>query len=101
MKTKHGDKIKKKILEAGLSVWPNVTPSSVARAAGLKSHASVLYYFHSDKLKDFIAEYAVQKGDSCVIVQLLAIEHSSIKLMKAKDRLHHYKACVQHKIQKT
>lgn len=86
---KHGEKIKQKILDVGVSIWPDVTLSSVARAAGFKSHASVSYYFPNDELKDAVAAHAVETNNSRVIVQLLAINHKTVKRMPKDQREKH------------
>lgn len=89
---KHGERVKERILNAGLKVWPDVTLSSVARAAGFKSHRSVSYHFAPDVLKDAIAEHAIKTGNSRVIVQLVAIGHPAIENMSPRERAKHFKS---------
>lgn len=86
---KHGDRIRLEILNAGLEVWPDVTLSNVARAAGLKTHAAVSYHFPADKLKDLVAEHAVETGHSAIIVQLIGAGHPSIKSLTERQRSAH------------
>jgi hypothetical protein len=88
---KHGDKVKQKILDAGLTIWPDVSPSAVARAADLNSHAAVLYHFPRPKLKDAIAAHAVKSGCSKVIVHLISIGHKAVKDMTTAERNKHFK----------
>lgn len=86
---KAGEKTKQNILDAGVSVWPDVSLSNVARAAGLKSHRSVSYYFATEDLKDAVAAHAVASGNSRVIVQLLAVNHKAVKKLSTEDRERH------------
>jgi len=82
-----------KILDAGVALWPHVSPSSVARAMGLNSHVNVLYYFKTTQaLKDAVAQHAVDTENSKVIVQLLAVDHKVVKNMRLTDRARHLKA---------
>lgn len=80
---------KKIILETGLKLWPNVTPSSVAADLGI-THAAVLYHF--DNLKEAVAKYAIETNCSHVIVQMLASGHKLVKDMPAEERLKHFLA---------
>lgn len=82
-----------KILDAGVALWPHVSPSSVAREMGLNSHVNVLYYFKTTQaLKDAVAQHAVDTGNSKVIVQLLAVGHTVVSKMRPTDRARHLKA---------
>lgn len=85
-----GEKTREKILNAGLNLWPNVTASTVGRAAGL-SHAAVLYHFPGT-LRDAVADHAVATGDSRVIVQLMAAGHSAVDKLSPADRIKHFNA---------
>lgn len=86
---KQGEETRLAILEAGLKLWPDVTPTTVANALGV-SHATVLYHF--EDVKEAVAQYAVEKGYSPVIVQLLAANHKLVRDMPAKERLRHFTA---------
>lgn len=88
---KHGDKIREKILNAGVEIWPDVTPSNIAKIAKLKSHSVVLYHFKSDELKNAVAEHAVNIGNSRVIVQLIAMKHKAVKKLNVRERNKHFK----------
>lgn len=86
--------IEKKILDKAVDLWPDVTPSKVAKALRLNSHTNVLYYFPNNTLKDAAAEHAVRTGNSKVIAQLLATGHVAVKDMRPRERLKHLKASV-------
>lgn len=87
--------IEKKILDKAVELWPDVTPSKVAKAMGLNSHTNILYYFrNADILKTRTAEHAVNTANSRVIVQLLATGHKAVKDMKASERMRHLKTTV-------
>lgn len=90
---KVGDKTRQRILTAGLKLWPNVSPSSIARALHLNSHTNVIYHFKTtEKLKNAVAEYAVKMGDSRVVTQLIAGNHKAVKNLSQADRLRHLNA---------
>ncbi len=91
MKETKGDKTKEKILEAGVKLWPNITAQAVAAEAKM-THPNVLYHFPGDTLKFAVAEHAVRKGESRVIVQLMAEKHPAIKNLSAADRIRHFNA---------
>lgn len=84
-----GEQTKEKILKAGLQLWPNVTPSTIAAKLGI-THASVLYHFTN--VKEAVAQYAVDNDCSKVIVQMLATNHKLVKDMPAAERLRHFTA---------
>lgn len=84
-----GEITRKAILETGLKLWPNVTPTSVAGALNI-SHGTVIYHFPD--VKNAVAEYAVETGNSRIIVQLLAMKHRSVKDMNAVERIKHFTA---------
>lgn len=89
---KKGEDLKKKILKAGLKLWPNVTVCNVAREVGI-SHPNVSYYFKG-KLKEAVIKYAIEIKDSKVIAQLILINHRAVKSMSEKDRAAHIKAAI-------
>lgn len=86
---KAGNRTKQRILEAGVILWPEVTLSNVARAVEM-SHGAVLYHFPKGVLRDHIADYAVQVGESRVIVQLIAERHPAVSRMSAGERNAHF-----------
>lgn len=86
---KKGDKTKLKILDAGLRVWPYVTPSSIAAETGL-AHTAILYHFPGLSLKRAVVDHAVRKKHSRIIVQLIAIDHPAIRGMSKAERTQHY-----------
>lgn len=85
----HGKEIKKSILQAGLALWPKVTARGIGRQLGM-THSNVLYHFdNADNLANAVASYAVETGESRVIVQLITAKHTAIDGMKAADRAKH------------
>lgn len=89
---KHGDKIKDKILNAGLKLWPDVSARGIGRELKL-THSAVLYHFGNSKaLGEAVASHAVAMGKSAVIVELIAQRHKSVAAMPDKERQRHLKA---------
>lgn len=82
-----GEQTKEEILKAGLELWPDVTPSTIATKMGI-THAAVLYHFSN--VKEAVAQYAVDNDCSKVIVQMLATNHKLVKDMPAAERLRHF-----------
>lgn len=87
---KHGDRIKKKILDAGVSLWPDVTPSTVARKLEM-THAAVLYHYTATALKDAVAVHAVENKNASVIVSLLAMKHKATRDLTQEERDHYWR----------
>lgn len=85
---KAGERTKEKFLKAGLRLWPNISALAIANETGY-THASVLYHFPGESLKDAIAEYAVKTGNSRVILQLVAEGHKAIKELSQADKFRH------------
>lgn len=84
---KHGDKIKKEILHQGCMIWAEDVSKLSARAIGKRmggyTHSAILYHFGTfEKLKNAIAEYAVETGFEAVIRQLKAVDHPALNLLK-------------------
>lgn len=84
---KQGEKTREAILKAGLTLWPDVTPSTIAAKLNI-THATVLYHFPN--VKEAVAQYAVDNDCSKVIVQMLATNHKLVKDMPAAERLRHF-----------
>lgn len=84
---KQGEQTKEAILKAGLELWPDVTPSTIAAKLGI-THAAVLYHFPN--VKEAVAQYAVETDCSPVIVQMLATNHKLVRDMPASKRLRHF-----------
>lgn len=85
---KHGDKIKKEILHQGCMIWAEDVSKLSARAIGKRmngyTHSAVLYHFGTfEKLKNAIAEYAVENEIEPVVRQLKAIDHPCLSLLKS------------------
>ena len=83
------EQTKEEILKAGLELWPDVTPSTIATKLGI-THAAVLYHFPN--VKEAVAQYAVETDCSPVIVQMLATNHKLVRDMPASERLRHFTA---------
>ena len=83
---KQGEITRQKILETGLKLWPNVTPSSIAKELKI-THALVLHHFKN--VKNAVANYAVENGNSNVIAQLIANGHISVAGMSDDERRRH------------
>ena len=79
---------KKKILKAGVKIWPDVTYQAVADKIELTKQA-VNLHFPQGTLKDNVADYAVKSGRSKVIVQLIATDHPAVGKMSPFDRAKH------------
>lgn len=90
-KESHGDRTKKKILQAGVDLWPNVSPTTISKALGM-AHAGVLYHFPKAGLRDAVAVYAVNTGASRVIVQLVGENHPAVADLSPDDRASHFAA---------
>lgn len=89
---KKSDKTKKKILEAGIKLWPHVTARAVARALDM-SHPTIAYHFgDGEDLLNAVASHAVEIGNSRVIAQLIATKHKTVKKLTALERQKHMDA---------
>ena len=86
---KQGEETREAILKAGLELWPDVTPSTIANKLNI-THATILYHFPN--VKEAVAQYAVDNDCSKVIVQMLATNHKLVKDMPASERLRHFTA---------
>lgn len=83
--------IERKILDKAVELWPDVSPSKIAKALNLKAHANVSYYFPAESLKQRAAEHAVKTKNSRVIVMLVADNHPAVAGMSKKEMLKHFK----------
>ncbi len=85
---KHGDKIKKEILHQGCMIWAEDVSKLSARAIGKRmngyTHSAVLYHFGTfEKLKNAIAQHAVETDFEAVVRQLQAVDHPALSLLKS------------------
>lgn len=92
----HGARIRTLILETGAKLWRDdpakVTSRKIASILKM-SHGGVLYHFGTvEDMRKAIAVHAIEKGDSRVIVHLIAARHPTIKHMSDADRLAHMQA---------
>ncbi len=92
----HGNRIKQRILVAGLAIkWPDVSARAIGRELHL-THSAVLYHFGtSEALASAIAKFAVDTEASKVIVQLLATNHPAIEAMETELRYKYAKLSVE------
>lgn len=91
MKRDRNAETRRKILNAGLKLWPNVTQQAIADRIGITRQA-VSLHFKQGMLKDAIAEHAVKMNNSRVIVQLIAVGHPLVADLSPSDRARHFKA---------
>ena len=87
-----GENTRTRILESGLKLWPDVTPSAIAADLGI-AHSTVIHHF--ENVKDAVAQYALDIDCSPVIVQMLASNHKLVRNMKGSERLRHFAKCAQ------
>lgn len=87
---KHGDKVKIKILQAGLQQWRvsyrNVTARNIAKTLGL-THAAVLYHF-PEGVEQAVAKYAVEQKDKTVIRQLITSNHPAVSEFSTGEKFY-------------
>lgn len=85
----HGEDVKERILKIGLNLWPNISVREIGRQMDM-SHSALTYHFgDAAGLKHAVAKYAVDTGNSKVIVQLLAVGHPAIVGMESELRQKH------------
>lgn len=88
-----GERQRDRIMHAGCAIWQinpeGVTCRAVARAAGI-NHATILYHYETtEAFKDALADYAVQRGISRIIAQLIATNHPAVSRLSAAERADH------------
>lgn len=83
---------KTKILKAGIRLWKK-NPDEVKALTIAKEikmvHATVLYHF-PEGVKDAVAAYAVETGESQIISQLVLMGHPAAKLLTPEQRQEHF-----------
>ena len=84
-----GENTRIRILESGLKLWPDVTPSTIAADLGI-THSTVIHHF--ENVKDAVAQYALDTDCSLVVVQMIASNHKLVRNMKGSERLRHFAA---------
>lgn len=87
-----GENTRIRILESGLKLWPDVTPSTIAADLGI-AHSTVIHHF--ENVKDAVAQYALDTDCSLVIVQMIASNHKLVRNMKGSERLRHFAKVAQ------
>lgn len=90
---KHGDLIKRKILDTGLKLWRKNPNSVSARGIGAiigMTHSAVLYHFkNAEGMRNAIANHAVALNDSKIIMHLIAEGHPSVAHMSSRESAKH------------
>lgn len=84
-----GEQTKKKILEAGLTMWGNISLRAIAKKMKL-SGTAVNYHFKAHELPDAVAAYAVQVKHKGVIKQLIATDHPAVSKMAKAERMTYF-----------
>lgn len=88
--TMHGERVKQQILDVGLALWREDAALVNARQIGLKlgmTHAGCLYHYGSSAaLRDAVASYAVAKGDTVVVRQLIVSNHPAAAALTQQQR---------------
>lgn len=87
-----GENTRIRILESGLKLWPDVTPSTIAADLGI-AHSTVIHHF--ENVKDAVAQYALDTDCSLVVVQMIASNHKLVRNMKGSERLRHFARVAQ------
>lgn len=91
---KHSEKIKERILEAGIRIWLDdpmkVTARNIAKSIDMQ-HPTILYHFGKKGIRNAIAEHAVKNGYSKIIVQLIASCHPSVADLPKSAKNRHIK----------
>lgn len=83
----HGDEQRRRILDAGLKLWPDIAARKIGDAVGM-SHTNVLYHFgNADGLRTAIAEHAVACSDARVIRYLIAEKHAAVDGVSKLERM--------------
>lgn len=90
---KHGEKIRKQILEAGLQLWQSdaskINARNIAEIVG-KTHPTIYHHYPTKKdLLEAIARHGVEVGDSVVIVSLMLAGSPLIASLSAEERQKH------------
>ena len=93
----HGEKIKSRIIAAGLDLWRSDPASVTARRVGAAlgmTHSAILYHFGtSDGLKAAIAVEAVKIGDASIVPQLIVANHPAAAGIEPDRRRAFLAAC--------
>lgn len=85
MKKSAGQKTREKILNIGLNLWPDVTVTNIAEKADL-TYQAVIYHYPKEKLKNAIAEHAIEVDDKKVVAQLILANHKFVRNMTSDEK---------------
>ena len=82
----HGARVKQRILEAGVALWPRASSRAIGRAVGL-SHTAVLYHWNGiEGLEHAIAAHAVEIGDMRIVPVLITTKHPAAAKLTGRER---------------
>jgi AcrR family transcriptional regulator len=93
----HSERVKARILAAGLDLW-SFDPASVsARRIGKRldmTHGAILYHYANiDALKHAIAVEAVRVKDAVIVPQLIAAKHPAVADLPDAERRRYMNGC--------
>lgn len=93
----HGDRVKARILAAGLDLWSFDAGAVTARRIGKRlgmTHGAVLYHFAGiDALKHAIAVEAVRVKDAVIVPMLIASKHPAAADLSESERRRYMRDC--------
>jgi len=90
-KSTAGEMTRRCILETGVRLWrvdpQYVTARRIATELNL-THGAVIYHFsRGQRLRDAVAQHAVNEGDARVIASLIAMQHKAAASLTEVQRL--------------
>lgn len=93
----HGEKVKARIIAAGLDLWRSDPASVTARGIGVAldmTHSAILYHFGTaEALKLSIAVEAVRIADPVIVPQLITSRHPAAAGISASQRQRFLAGC--------
>lgn len=89
MKKSAGQRTREKILKAASKTWPDVSPTTLAKATGM-THPNILYHFPDNSIVDGLVEYAIEHNLSCIIVWAIAMGHKAVEGLPNAERTRHF-----------
>lgn len=89
----YSKKEKEKMLRKGLAIY-KADPAKLNhhRVANELCISNAKVHYHFKDLKEAVLEYAVEKGDAQVIVQLLASNHPLVEHISAAEKQKYFKS---------
>ncbi len=93
----HGEKMKARIIAAGLDLWRSDPAAVTARGIGAAlemTHSAILYHFGTaDALKAAVAAEAVRIADPVIVPQLITSRHPAAAGISASERQRFLAGC--------